>query len=199
MLSSLIPLCITIVLAYLCGSLSSAILICRWLKYPDPRSQGSNNPGATNVLRIAGKKAAILTLIGDVLKGFLPVFIAKFYPFTAIQLTIIACSAFLGHLFPIFFRFQGGKGVATAFGVCCALAWPIGLILFITWLIVATITRYSSLAALSAAIIAPFAVGYFLNIQAGLLIAMMSLLLIYRHKNNIQKLLAGTENKIEKK
>jgi len=199
MTNTTIILLIAITLAYLCGSLSSAILICRWLNYPDPRSQGSNNPGTTNVLRIAGKKAAIFTLLGDALKGFLPVLIAKLFGFTDIELALIACAAFLGHLYPIFFQFKGGKGVATAFGACTALAWPIGIILLSCWLIIATITRYSSLAAIITATITPIAVGYFLTPNSGFIIAAMSLLLIYRHKNNINKLLKGEENKIGKK
>jgi len=190
---------IALILAYLCGSLSSAILVCRWMHLPDPRSQGSNNPGATNVLRIGGKKAAIFTLIGDTLKGFLPVIIAHYFNFSGTELTLIACSAFLGHLCPIFFRFEGGKGVATGFGSLAALAWPIGFILIACWISVALIFRYSSLAALITAIVAPFCVGYFLNPTAGVIIAVMSALLFYRHKNNIKKLWRGEESKIGSK
>ncbi|MDX1901802.1 MAG: glycerol-3-phosphate 1-O-acyltransferase PlsY [Gammaproteobacteria bacterium] len=188
-----------VLLAYLCGSLSSAILICRWMKLPDPRSQGSNNPGATNVLRIGGKKAAILTLLGDALKGFLPVILAKLYGFSSTELALIACAAFLGHLYPVFFRFQGGKGVATAFGSLSGLAWPIGPILLACWLTVAFIFRYSSLAALVTALFSPICVGYFVNLDAACIAAFMSALLIYRHKSNIKKLWAGEEAKIGKK
>lgn len=189
-------LIIAVLLAYACGSLSSAILICRWFKLPDPRSQGSLNPGATNVLRIGGKKAAVLTLLGDALKGFLPVILAKLYGFTATELSLIAFAAFLGHLYPIFFRFQGGKGVATAFGSLLGLNHWVGASLIVCWLAVALITRYSSLAALVTAVVAPFCVGYFLNFSAAMITAAMSLLLIYRHRTNIKKLWRGEETKI---
>src|SRR5688572_5458409 len=133
----MLSLILAITFAYLIGSLSTAIITCKLLQLPDPRTQGSGNPGTTNVLRIGGKKAALITLMGDVLKGVIPVLCAKAYGFDITALNAIALAAFLGHLFPIFFHFQGGKGVATAWGCLTALYWPLGIALVLTWLIVA--------------------------------------------------------------
>src|ERR1700722_7147497 len=130
---------IAIIIAYLFGSISSAIVTCKLMGLPDPRTQGSGNPGATNVLRIGGKKAAIITLVGDVLKGVIPVLAAKFYGFDTLSLSFITFAAFIGHLYPVFFKFEGGKGVATSFGCLIALAWPIGLSLMLTWILMAVI------------------------------------------------------------
>lgn len=185
-----------IFIAYLFGSISSAVVVCKIMRLPDPRTQGSQNPGATNVLRIGGKKAAIITLLGDVLKGVIPVLIAKWLGFDQISLSCITFAAFLGHLYPIFFGFHGGKGVATAFGCIVALVWPAGTLLALTWLAIAIIFGYSSLAALVAALLAPFLVGYFSNLVFGLTIGLMSLLLIYRHRKNIYNLFSGKESKI---
>jgi glycerol-3-phosphate acyltransferase PlsY len=186
-------------LAYMIGSISSAIVTCKLMGLPDPRTQGSHNPGATNVLRFGGKKAAIITLIGDVLKGVIPVLAAKLCGFDVLSLSLITFAAFLGHLYPIFFRFEGGKGVATAAGCLVALAWPVGLALIATWLLVAVIFRYSSLSALVAAIAAPFYAWYFTNLDYTVMSCAMSLLLIYRHRKNIQNLVNGKEDKIGKK
>jgi len=194
-----LDLIIAIILAYLIGSISSAIVTCKLMKLPDPREQGSGNPGATNVLRFGGKKAAIITLIGDVLKGVIPVLLAKWYGFDTIGLSLIAFAAFIGHLYPIFFGFQGGKGVATAFGCLVALAWPIGLALLATWLLIAFISRYSSLAAVLSALLAPVYAWYFTNIDYAITCCVISILLIYRHRSNICNLLAGKETKIGKK
>jgi glycerol-3-phosphate acyltransferase PlsY len=194
-----IDTCTAILLAYLIGSVSSAIVTCKLMGLPDPRTQGSRNPGATNVLRIGGKKAALITLIGDVLKGVIPVLAAKIYGFDTLSLSLITLAAFLGHLYPVFFKFEGGKGVATAFGCLIALAWPIGLCLLGTWLLMAIIFRYSSLSALTAAILAPFYAWYFTNNNYTLMSMVMSILLIYRHRKNIQNLFAGKEDKIGKK
>lgn len=187
------------IVAYLFGSISSAIVTCKLMGLPDPRSQGSRNPGATNVLRIGGKKAAIITLLGDTIKGIIPVLIAKWYGLDNFALSFVAFAAFLGHLYPIFFRFEGGKGVATAFGCLIALSWPVSLLLLATWLLMAILFRYSSLASLTAAITAPIYLWYFTNPAFAALGIVMGLLLIYRHQNNIRNLLAGKESKIGKK
>ena len=148
----LLPLCVA---GYLMGSISSAILVCQLFGYPDPRTEGSNNPGATNVLRIGGKPAAALTLLGDVPKGVIPVVIAHYLGLGPFVAALVGTFAFLGHLFPVFFHFQGGKGVATAFGLLFALHWPSGLVAGVVWLLVFALTRISSLASLSAFVVAP--------------------------------------------
>lgn len=187
-------------IAYFFGSLSSAIIVCKILRLPDPRTQGSGNPGATNVLRIAGKGPAIVTLLGDILKGVIPVLAAKWVGLSTLGLSIVTLAAFLGHIFPIYFRFQGGKGVATAFGCLVTLVWPAGLTLAGTWLIVAFITRYSSLAALVVTVLAPIDVWVFTQQwDYTIMTILISLILIYRHKSNIQKLLHGEETKIGQK
>ena len=184
-------------LAYLAGSVSSAIIVCKLMGLADPRTTGSNNPGATNVLRIGGKRAAIIALLGDVLKGLLPVLVAMQFVSSPIVLACVGLGAFLGHLFPLYFGFKGGKGVATAVGVFIGLSWQLAIALFCIWIIVALLSRYSSLAALSAAAFAPIVV-YFQNgaisyIVLGLIIAVF---LFWRHRSNIQRLIAGTESKI---
>ena len=202
-MDQLAPL-IAIVCAYLVGSLSFAVIVSRLMGLSDPRSYGSKNPGATNVLRSGHRAAAVLTLALDALKGYVPVMVALWYSarfgFGPTTIGLIGLAAFLGHLFPLFFRFQGGKGVATAAGVLMALNPLLGLATFATWLIVAFFFRYSSLASLVAAAFAPF---YQLLIWGGsglmLGIAVMSLLLVWRHSANIQKLLAGTESKLFQK
>ncbi len=190
---------LAILASYLFGSISSAVIVCKWLGLADPRMHGSKNPGATNVLRIGGKKAAIITLAGDVLKGVIPVLIAKWYGLNTLGLALVTLAAFLGHLFPVFFRFQGGKGVATAFGCLVALNYPIGLALIVTWLTVAWLFRYSSLAALVTAILAPVYTWYLTNWTYAVIVIFISALLIFRHYQNIQNLLAGKETKIGKK
>ncbi len=192
------------VLAYLIGSLSFAVLISRAMGLNDPRSYGSGNPGATNVLRSGNKAAAGLTLAFDVLKGYVPVLLVLLYGerfgLGEGTLGLVGLAAFLGHLWPVFFRFQGGKGVATAAGVL--LAWNpwLGLATLATWLIVAFFFRYSSLASLLAAVFAPFYQLLFWDFSP-LVPAMivMSLLLVWRHSANIGKLLAGTESKLGRK
>lgn len=192
----MIPAIILSVIAYLIGSLSSAIIVCKFLNLPDPRTQGSMNPGTTNVLRIGGKVPALITLSGDILKGFLPVLVGHLIGIGGFFLGLIAISAFLGHIFPIFFKFQGGKGVATALGTFLALSPVVGIAVVATWILMAAIFRYSSLAAITAAILAPifmlvFAdMGYFLPTLA------ITAMLIWRHLANIQRLRAGTESKI---
>ncbi|EKD73923.1 MAG: hypothetical protein ACD_45C00142G0004 [uncultured bacterium] len=187
---------VAVIVAYLFGSISSAIVTCKLMGLSDPRTQGSGNPGATNVLRIGGKKAAIITLVGDVLKGVIPVLAAKVYGLDSFGLSLVAFAAFFGHLYPVFFRFQGGKGVATAFGCLITLAWPVGLWLLVTWLLIAIIFRYSSLAALVTAVCAPFYMWYLTNMDYTIMACAISLLLIYRHRSNIRNLLQGKEDKI---
>jgi glycerol-3-phosphate acyltransferase PlsY len=188
----LIPL-VVVVLAYCVGSISFAIVVSRLLRLPDPRSYGSKNPGATNVLRTGRKAAAVLTLAGDAGKGWAAVWLASF--FTA-EIALAGLAAFIGHLFPLFHRFQGGKGVATAAGVLFGLDWRIGLGTLITWLVIAFCFRYSSLAALIAAAFAPFAAALLLGWHSALIVAAMSALLAWRHKENIARLFAGTEPRL---
>jgi glycerol-3-phosphate acyltransferase PlsY len=190
--------------AYLIGSLSFAVIVSRVMGLNDPRTYGSGNPGATNVLRSGNKKAAILTLVFDALKGFVPVLLVKLYgPRLGLgdgALALVGLAAFLGHLWPVFFRFQGGKGVATAAGVLLGLEPLLGAATLGTWLIIAFFFRYSSLASIVAAVFAPF---YQLLIWGGgpvaVSVTIMGLLLIWRHSANIQKLLKGTESKIGQK
>ncbi|SCZ52599.1 glycerol-3-phosphate 1-O-acyltransferase PlsY [Thiohalomonas denitrificans] len=186
-----------ITLAYALGSISTAILVCRLAGLPDPRTEGSNNPGATNVLRLGGKKAAAATLAGDFLKGLLPVLIARLFTAEPATLALVAMAAFLGHLYPVFFGFRGGKGVATAFGVLLGLTWPVALAALATWLVMAKVFRISSLSALTAAALAPVYALWFSPQPAlvGMLTAMAALL-IWRHRSNIRNLLAGKESHI---
>jgi glycerol-3-phosphate acyltransferase PlsY len=195
---------VAIVAAYLIGSLSFAVIVSRAMGLADPRHYGSKNPGATNVLRSGNRKAAVLTLALDALKGYLPVFVALIlaprFGFGELTIGLVGLAAFLGHLWPVFFRFEGGKGVATAAGALLALNPGLGLATLLTWAIVAFFTRYSSLASLVSAAFAPF---YQLLIWGAsplmLAITVMSLLLIWRHSANIQKLLKGTESKLGQK
>jgi len=187
-------------IAYLFGSISSAIIVCKIMRLPDPRTQGSKNPGATNVLRIGGKGPALITLLGDMLKGVIPVLVAKWLGLPDITIAFVTFAAFIGHLFPLFFGFAGGKGVATALGCLLALSWPTGLTWIATWLLIAGLFRYSSLSALIASIFAPFYIWYFTHHFIYVItIALLSLILIYRHRSNIHNLIAGKESKIGKK
>lgn len=191
MLAWLIPL------GYLMGSLSSAIIVCRLLGLPDPREQGSGNPGATNVLRFGGKKVAIVVLLGDALKGLIPVLIAHAMHADLWIVAAVGFAAFLGHLYPVFFKFQGGKGVATSLGVLLGFNWLVGLAVIVTWLLVAVISRISSLSALTAMLLAPAYLWFWLyDIHLVLASGLMTLLLFWRHRSNIQRLLDGTESKI---
>jgi len=195
---------LAVVVAYAIGSLSFAVIISRAMGLSDPRSYGSGNPGATNVLRSGNKKAALLTLVFDALKGYVPVVVALLlaprFGWGEGTIAAVGLAAFLGHLWPVFFRFQGGKGVATAAGVLLALNPMLGAATLVTWLIIAYFFRYSSLAAIVAAAFAPF---YQLLIWGpgpmAVAIAVMSLLLVWRHAGNIRKLMAGTESKIGSK
>ena len=190
--------------AYLIGSLSFAVIVSRAMGLNDPRTYGSGNPGATNVLRSGNKAAAIVTLLLDALKGYIPVVLVKefggAYGLDEGTLALVGLAAFLGHLWPVFFHFKGGKGVATAAGVLLGLNPWLGLATLATWLIIAVFSRYSSLASLVAAVFAPF---YQILIWGGgpvaVAVAVMGLLLVYRHRANITKLLKGTESKLGQK
>ncbi len=180
--------------AYLFGSISAAIITCKIMGLPDPRTQGSNNPGATNVLRIGGKKAAVITLIGDMLKGLLPVLLAVIIKSDDLTLALVASAAFLGHLYPVFFGFKGGKGVATAFGAIAGVSWPVALAMLVTWLTVAYGLKISSMSALVTAALAPFYFWWFSGSSTLIIMAVfISILLIWRHRSNIKRMLAGTE------
>ncbi len=207
-LTSTYPLIATIA-AYLIGSLSFAVIVSHAFGLSDPRTYGSKNPGATNVLRSGSKAAAVVTLLLDALKGWLPVVLVKWYgkPYGLEDGTIamVGLAAFLGHLFPVFFRFVGGKGVATAMGVLVATSGVLGLATGLTWLLVVYLFRYSSLASLVAAVLAPvyyiFGDGeaWFVNRWILLSIAVMSVLLLWRHAENISRLVKGKESKLGKK
>ncbi|ODU10248.1 MAG: glycerol-3-phosphate acyltransferase [Rubrivivax sp. SCN 71-131] len=193
-----------VAIAYLIGSLSFAVIVSRVMGLSDPRSYGSKNPGATNVLRSGNKTAAVLTLALDALKGFVPVLAAGLLAprlgFGEATVAWVGFAAFLGHLFPVFFRFQGGKGVATAAGVLLGLNPLLGLATLATWLIIAAFFRYSSLAAIAAAVFAPFYQMLIWGGGAALLpLIAMSLLLLWRHGGNMRKLINGTEGRIGQK
>lgn len=183
------------IVAYLIGSISSAILLCRLFNLPDPRTTGSQNPGATNVLRMGNKYLAAIVLVFDVLKGTIPVWSAYFLGISPNYLAFVAIAACLGHMYPIFFNFRGGKAVATALGVLLPLGLSLFAMLIGTWLVVVKLTRYSSLAAIVTVALAPF---YTLLVKPAYVypVLMLSTLIIFRHKANILRLLKGTENKI---
>jgi glycerol-3-phosphate acyltransferase PlsY len=182
--------------AYLIGSVASAIVVCRFLNLPDPRSGGSGNPGATNVLRVGGKGAAALTLAGDVVKGLVPVLLARALS-NEMVVAATALAAVLGHLYPIYFGFAGGKGVATAFGAVAGLAFPVMLVMGVAWIIVVATTRYVSLASMVAAGLAPVAAfAMALHPATFTALAVMAGFIIYRHKANIARLRSGTESRI---
>ena len=187
-----------ILAAYLAGSAASAVLVCRAMGLPDPRGEGSGNPGATNVLRIGGKGPAALTLAGDVLKGALPVLLARALALSPTVEALCALAAFLGHLYPLYFRFRGGKGVATALGAITALAWPVGCAMGALWLAVAAVTRYSSLASMTAAAGAPVAALWLAPpgpAGPGVLLVIAAFVL-WRHRANVRRLIDGTESRI---
>jgi len=195
-----------VLLAYLIGSLSFAIIVSKAMGLKDPRSFGSKNPGATNVLRSGSKGAAVATLLLDGLKGWLPVMLVKWfggdYGLGDGTVAAVGLAAFLGHLYPVFFQFKGGKGVATAAGVVLGISWVLGLATLATWLIVAFFSRYSSLASLAAAVFAPlfYLLGdrgaWYVDKSIMVMLVAISALLLYRHRENINKLLKGTESKL---
>jgi glycerol-3-phosphate acyltransferase PlsY len=181
--------------AYLLGSLSSAILLSKLMGFADPRTDGSNNPGATNVLRIAGKKAAFFTLVGDCLKGLIPVLLAKWLVDDNFIVALTGFCAFFGHCFPLYFSFKGGKGVATSIAVSVGFNWIVGAIIIAIWLLFAKVFKISSLAAIISFISLPILIYWQQeSIATTGLFALMSAILIWRHKSNIQRLLQGTES-----
>lgn len=200
---------LAVVAAYLVGSLSFAVIVSRSMGLNDPRTYGSKNPGATNVLRSGSKAAAVVTLLLDAFKGWVPVMLVKWfgqpYGLGDGTMALVGLAAFLGHLFPVFFRFVGGKGVATALGVLLAINWILGVATLVTWVLIAFFFRYSSLASLVAALFAPLyylfgdGVVWALNRSVVLATAVMSLFLIWRHAENIGRLVKGTESRLGKK
>lgn len=185
--------------AYLLGSLSSAIIVCKLMGFDDPRQGGSGNPGATNVKRLYGNKPAAIALVGDMLKGVLPVVFAHWLGLSAEAIILIGFAAFIGHLYPVFFGFTGGKGVATMLGVMFGLSLPIGLAVGATWLFVAKVLKISSASALVATALAPVYI-YFLSGEVSwvALTTLMTILLFWRHKGNIQRMINGEEDSIKK-
>mgnify|MGYP003417503833 FL=1 len=184
--------------AYLAGSISFAIVLAKVCGMDDPRTYGSNNPGATNMLRSGRKGVALLTLLGDAFKGFLPVYLASRYgELSLLSLSLVALAAFVGHLYPVFFKFVGGKGVATFLGVVLGLSAQIGWMTALVWLLVAVLTRYSSLSSMLCSVFALFGLMYLWGVGFWMLafVAMVGLL-FYRHRANITKLLAGQESKL---
>ena len=181
--------------AYLLGSISSAILICRVAGLPDPRQNGSNNPGATNVLRIGGRWSALAVLIIDILKGMTPVWVGYYLGLTQFELGMVALGACLGHIFPIFFQFKGGKGVATAFGAIAPISWAVAGSTLGTWVFVFLISGYSSLSAVISALLVPFYVWWF-KPEFTFPVALVCCLLIYRHHDNVQRLWRSQEDKV---
>jgi glycerol-3-phosphate acyltransferase PlsY len=191
---------ISIILAYFIGSISFGILLSKIFKIQDPRSFGSKNPGATNVMRSGKKLAALLTLLGDMLKGTIVVLIAKFYlNFNYDQVLLIAAVVFLGHLFPAYHEFKGGKGVATALGVLLAIDIHVAILVLIIWLVIFLVSRISSLSAITAALCLPL-IAFFMNVDQSFLwlCLFLSVLLIYRHKENIKNLIEKKESNFKK-
>ncbi len=184
-----------VIFAYLLGSIITAVITCRYMGLPDPRTKGSKNPGATNVLQFGGKKAAAITLAGDLLKGLVPVMLGAFLGADELTLSLIGMAVFLGHLYPLFFDFRGGKGVATSFGIMLGLSLPVAAAMLVIWLSVYHLFKISSLGALSTALVTPLFFYYIdgsvtYTIMSGLLCAM----LILRHRTNIERLINGTED-----
>ncbi|MDX1668669.1 MAG: glycerol-3-phosphate 1-O-acyltransferase PlsY [Limnobacter sp.] len=200
-LENMVAFVLGVVMAYLLGSISFAVVTSKVMGLQDPRTFGSKNPGATNVLRTGNKAAAVITLLGDALKGTFAVILAYAFQeqwgFSQGQIAFIGLAAFVGHLFPVFFKFVGGKGVATALGVLVALNWVLGLATAVTWLVIAVFFRYSSLASLVASVFAVFytVLLFGINGQAAAIFIMTGLL-IFRHQKNIANLIAGKESRI---
>ncbi len=207
-IKSFLPL-LAVLAAYLIGSLSFAVIVSRVMGLSDPRTFGSKNPGATNVLRSGSKSAAVLTLLLDAAKGWLPVVLVKWYGASYGlgdgTLALVGLAAFLGHVFPVFFRFAGGKGVATALGVLLGLSGWLGLATALIWLLMAVVFRYSSLSSITAALLVPvvYVLGdgglWVMSKSVAVCVAVMSLFLLYRHAENINRLIKGTESKLGKK
>lgn len=185
-------------LSYLAGSVCSAVIVSNFFKLPDPRAEGSKNPGATNVLRLSGKKYAAIVLLADMLKGFLPVVLARMFNFNGFEISMVCLAAVLGHLFPYFFDFKGGKGVATALGAFLGVNFTLGLIAIFMWILIAAISRYSSLAAIVTLLAAPLmSLKFYPEFWAFIPLLAMSLFVVYRHKDNFERLQKGTESKID--
>ncbi len=186
-----------LVVAYLIGSICSAVIVARLFDLPDPRSEGSKNPGATNVLRLSGKKYAIIVLLADMLKGTLPVLLAKFGGAGHAALGFICLAAVFGHMYPIFFGLKGGKGVATAIGAMFGFNFFLGVWVLATWLVIANFSRYSSLASISAILLAPFYSLYLIGgLEAFLPLLFIAIFILYKHHQNLSRLFDGTEPKI---
>lgn len=186
-----------VTLAYLIGSFSTAIVTCKIMGIKDPRQTGSNNPGATNVLRHGGKKAAIITLLGDMLKGFVPVLLVSQFQSDTLTIALVGLFALLGHIFPVYYGFKGGKGVATYYGAVLGMSWLVGLIALIIWLTMAALVRISSLSALVSIFLTPLILWHFSqSAELSIVVAVMSMLVFWRHKTNIQSLVQGSEEKI---
>lgn len=181
--------------AYLIGSVSSAVLISRVFRLPDPRKHGSGNPGATNVLRLGGRFPALLVLLADILKGTIPVYSAYFMGIPPVALGLIAIAACLGHIYPLYFHFKGGKGVATAFGAMLPIGPSLAGLLIATWALVVFVWGYSSLGAIVSVLLAPI-FTWFIKPLYTLPVAMLSILILFRHRDNIKRLLAGEESKV---
>ena len=190
-------LLIALLIAYLLGSLSFSILITRWLKLPDPRNLGSKNAGATNVARLSNYKTAAYVLLGDLLKGWLAVMIGRLLNLHGFELALIALAAVIGHIFPLYFKFKGGKGVATGAGVLLGLVFWVALVAMAIWIIVIVIGRYVSLASLIAAIAAPILVVLFGYFEYFFPVLAISALIIWKHWENMQRLRQGTEDKVQ--
>lgn len=187
-----------LIAAYLIGSISSAILVCKALSLPDPRTQGSNNPGATNVRRIAGNKVAAVVLLGDTLKGFLPVLLATTLELSLFEISLVGLGAFLGHVYPVFFDFKGGKGVATYIGILLACSTIVGIVFICIWLFIAKVLKISSLSALVATAISP--VYYYLFVgdtRSVIIITIICGLIFYTHRSNIVRLINNEEDGIK--
>lgn len=185
-------------LAYLIGSISSAILLCRLFRLPDPRTIGSKNPGATNVIRVGGKKVALFVLLSDMLKGALPVWFGYYLGLTQFELGMVALGVCLGHIFPVYYQFRGGKGVATALGAMSLISWGVAGSVLGTWLVVFLLLGYSSLSAVVTALLSPFYVYHF-KPEFTFPVSLVCCLLVYRHHENIQRLWRGEEERMRDK
>ena len=192
-----VEIIIAVISAYLLGSLSCAIIFAKWMQLPDPRELGSGNPGATNMLRTGNKTAAALTLAGDCLKGLIPLLVASNLNFSEVALCLMGGAAIIGHMYPVYYQFRGGKGVATTLGALLGVHWPLALIWALVWLSIAKLSAYSSLAAIIATLILPLAAWLLsLPLAVGVLMVVISVLVIWRHRSNIAKLLRGEESRI---
>ena len=191
----LFVICITI--GYAVGSISSAIIVCRICNLPDPRTEGSLNPGATNVMRLAGKSYGIVVLVADMLKGFLPVLLAQTLDAGSVTVGFTCLAAVIGHMFPVFFEYKGGKGVATAIGAMLGLHLILGVAVMLTWLVIAHFSRYSSLSSMIAIVLAPlYTLFIFGHVDAFIPLLLIAFLILYKHRSNINRLLDGTEPKL---